>query len=133
MKALRNRREAKESSFDVLPRVHPHLLACLFSFVVALNALAQQVPATIESGRLATFGELLQEHNVELTQPALLAALNSSDADVRYLSAMKLAEDKVVGAVPAMKAALAAETVPRDRVNIAFALGLSVIRLDAMN
>ena len=66
----------------------------------------------------------MQEHNVELTEPALLAALNSSDADVRYLSAMKLAEDKVVGAVPAMKAALAVETIPRDRVNIAFALGL---------
>lgn len=43
---------------------------------------------------------------------------------MRYLSVMKLAEDKVVGAVPAMKAALASETVPRDRANIAFALGL---------
>src|SRR5208282_3266408 len=52
-------------------------------------------------GRLHTFGELLRERNVELTEPALLRALKSSDADVRFLSAMKLAEDKVVGAVPA--------------------------------
>jgi HEAT repeat protein len=37
---------------------------------------------------------------------------------------MKLAEDKVVGAIRAIKAALAAESVLRDRVNIAFALGL---------
>ena len=53
-----------------------------------------------------------------------MAALKSSDADVRYLSAMKLAEDKVASAVPAMKTALAAESVPRDKANIAFALGL---------
>ena len=75
--------------------------------MVALNALAQQAPLKIEvhNDRLRTFGELLRERNVELTEPALLAALKSSDADVRYLSAMKLAEDKVVRAVPAMKAA----------------------------
>jgi HEAT repeat protein len=126
MKAFRSGREAKESPFDVRPRMHTHLLAwLLFSFVVALNAFAQQAPPKIDvGGRLHTFGELLRERNVELTEPALLAALKSSDADVRYLSAMKLAEDKVVGAVPAMKAALAAETIPRDRANIAFALGL---------
>lgn len=105
---------------------HPHLLAWLFSFGVALSAFAQQAPPKTEvaNGRPPTFGELLRQRNVELTEPALLAALKSSDADVRYLSAMKLAEDKVLGAVPAMKAALAAETVPRDRANIAFALGL---------
>jgi HEAT repeat protein len=126
MKAFRSGREAEESPFDVRPRMHQLLLACLFSFVVALNALAQQAPPKIEvnNGRLRTFGELLRERNVELTEPALLAALKSSDADVRYLSAMKLAEDKVLAAVPAMKAALASETVPRDRANIAFSLGL---------
>lgn len=125
MKAFRSGREAEEFPVDVHPRMHPYLFACLFSFVVALNALAQQAPPKIEvGGRFRTFGELLRERNVELTEPALLAALNSSDADVRYLSAMKLAEDKVVGAIPAMKAALAVETVPRDRTNIAFALGL---------
>jgi len=126
MKAFNSGGEAKEFPVDVRPRVPPLLLACLFSCVVALNAFAQQAPPKIEvvNGRLHTFGELLVERNVELTESALLAALNSSDADMRYLSALKLAEDKVVGAVPAIKAALAAESVPRDRVNIAFALGL---------
>lgn len=101
------------------------LLVAVLTFLTALNAFAQQPPPKIEvGGRLSTFGELLQKHNVELTKPALLEALKSPEADVRYLSAMKLAEDKVVGAVPAIKEALAAETVPRDRVNIALALGL---------
>lgn len=124
MKGSRSGRKSEEFPVDVRPRMHPHLLACLFSFVVALNAFAQKAPAKIDGGRFRTFGELLRERNVELTEPALLAALNSSDVDVRYLAAMKLAEEKVVGAVPAIKATLAAETVPRDRANIAFALGL---------
>ena len=125
MKASHSGREAKDFPVNMRARMHPILLACLFSFVVALNAFAQQAPPKIEvGGRLHAFGELLRERNIELTEPALLAALRSSDADVRYLSAMKLAEDKVVGAVPAIKAALTAESVPQDRANIAFALGL---------
>ena len=125
MKAFHSGREAKEFAVERCTRRQPLLLACVFSFLVVLNASAQQTPPKIEvGGRLHTFGELLRERNVELTEPALLRALKSSDADVRFLSAMKLAEDKVVGAVPAIKAALAAETVPRDRANIALALGL---------
>ena len=125
MKAFHSGREAKEFPVERCIRGHPLLLACVLSFLVALNASAQQTPPKTEvGGRLHTFGELLRERNVELTEPALLRALKSSDADVRFLSALKLAEDKVVGAVPAIKAALAAETVPRDRANIALALGL---------
>jgi hypothetical protein len=125
MQAFHGGREAKEFSFDVKPRLHPLLLASLFSFVLALNAHAQQAPPkNAVNGRLHTFSELLRDRDVELTESALLAALKSSDADVRYISAMKLAEDKVVAAVPAMKAALAAESVPRSRANIALALGL---------
>lgn len=101
------------------------LLVAPLLCVTALNAFAQQTPPKIEvGGRLRTFGESLRAHKVELTEPALLRALKSPDADVRYLSAMKLAEDKVVDAVPAIKEALAAETVPRHRANIALALGL---------
>ena len=37
---------------------------------------------------------------------------------------MKLAEDKTVDAIPAIKEALIAEKIPRDRVNMAVALGL---------
>ncbi|HXY48827.1 MAG TPA: HEAT repeat domain-containing protein [Terriglobales bacterium] len=100
------------------------LVAALLSFVTALEAFAQEAPPKIEVGGIRTIGELLRQHNVELTEPALLQALKSPDADVRYLSAMKLAEDKVINAVPAIKEALAAETVPRDRVNLALTLGL---------
>jgi hypothetical protein len=90
--------------------MHMLLVAALLSFVTALNAFAQQAPPKIEVGGIRTFGELLRKHNVELTQQGLLRALKSPDADVRYLSAMKLAEDKVVDAVPAIKEALAAES-----------------------
>ena len=100
------------------------LVAALLAFVTALEAFAQEAPPKIEVGGIRTIGELLRQHNVELTEPALLQALKSPDADVRYLSAMKLAEDKVINAVPAIKEALAAETVPRDRVNLALTLGL---------
>lgn len=125
MKAFRRGGEVEELPVERRARRRRLLLACFFSSVVGLNVSAQQTPPKIEvGGRLRTFGEQLRERNVELTEPALLRALKSSDAEVRSLSAMKLAEDKVVGAVPAIKEALIAETVPRDRVNLAFALGL---------
>ena len=104
--------------------MHPLLAAALLSFVAVVNAFPQEAAPKIEVGRIRTFEELLRNHNVELTQQGLLRALKSRDTDVRYLSAMKLAEDKVVDAVPAVKEALAAETVPRDRADIALALGL---------
>ena len=101
------------------------LVAALLSSVTTIDALAQQRPPEIEvGGRLKTFGELLQEHHIELTKPALLQALQSPDADVRYLSAMKLAEDKAIDTIPAVKQALVVEKTPRARVNIAVALGL---------
>ncbi|MGH9500082.1 MAG: HEAT repeat domain-containing protein [Terriglobales bacterium] len=74
--------------------------------------------------KLYRYGDLLREHGIELTQPALLNALRNADASVRYLAAMKLAEDKVVDATPAIEQALAVEKVPRDRVNFALALAL---------
>lgn len=104
--------------------MHLLMVAALLSSVTTLEAFAQHAPPKIEVGGIGTFGELLRKHNVELTQQGLLRGLKSLDADVRYLSAMKLAEDKVVDAVPAIKEALAAETAPRDRANIALALGL---------
>jgi HEAT repeats len=73
---------------------------------------------------LYRYGDLLRLHGVELTVPALVAALKNADASVRYLAAMKLAEDKVTDAVPAIEQALATEKLPRDRVNLALALGL---------
>ncbi len=79
-------------------------------------------PASESNGSLPTFGELLKQHKIQLTEPALVDALKNADPEVRYLAAQKLAEDKATGAIPAIKDALAAEKVPRTRINIAFAL-----------
>src|SRR5262249_379501 len=91
------------------------LMAVLLLFLASQNAFAEAPP---------TISELLRQHNVELNRQGLIRALKSPDADVRYLSAMKLAEDKVADAIPAIKEALAVETVPRDRANMALAVGL---------
>ena len=73
-------------------------------------------------GPLPTFGELLKRHNIQLTQPALVDALRNTDPEVRDLAANKLAEDKAVETIPAIKDALASEKVPWTRMNIALAL-----------
>lgn len=92
---------------------------CLVLLVLCLWAAppssARQAPPT--------FGEALRRHNIELTKPALIEALTNPDSDVRSLAAAKLAEDKAMDAIPAIKQALAAEKTPRGRVNIAGALG----------
>ncbi len=74
------------------------------------------------NGALPTFAELLKQHNIQLTQPALVEALRNGDPDVRYLAAQQLAEEKATETIPAIKAALASETVPLTRMNVAFAL-----------
>src|SRR5262249_51240562 len=73
------------------------LMAVLLLFLSSQNAFAEAPP---------TISELLRQHNVELNRQGLICALKSPDADVRYLSAMKLAEDKVADAIPAIKEAL---------------------------
>lgn len=99
------------------------LIASILSLVTLIDAFAQQTPA-VSSGQLFRFGDLLREHHIELTKPALLAALKNPDSEVRFLAAMKLAEDKAIDAIPAVKQALIVEKTPRARVNIAVALGL---------
>jgi len=99
------------------------LIASILSLVTLTNAFAQPTPA-VSSVRLSRFGDLLREHNIELTQPALIRALKNPDPEVRFLAAMKLSEEKSVDAIPEVKEALATEEVPRTRVNIAVALGL---------
>jgi HEAT repeat protein len=101
------------------------LLTLILLFVLITSDAAQQTPeAQVGSVRLSRFGDLLREHNIDLTEPALVRALKNADSDVRFLAAMKLAEDKTVDAIPAVKQAVAAEKTPRTRVNIAVALGL---------
>jgi HEAT repeat protein len=103
---------------------HTILLTLILSFNLIPITTAQQTPEVqVSSVRLSRFGDLLRERHIELTEPALLA-LKNPDSDVRFLAAMKLSEDKVSAAVPAIRGALAVEKVPRARVNIAVALGL---------
>jgi len=104
---------------------HTILLTLILSFMLIPKTSAQQTPeAQVSSVQLSRFGDLLRERHIELTEPALLLALKNPDSDVRFLAAMKLSEDKVSAAVPAIRGALAVEKVPRARVNIAVALGL---------
>jgi len=101
------------------------ILLTLILLFVLIPSTAQQTPEVqVGSVRLSRFGDLLREHNIDLTEPALVRALKNPDSDVRFLAAMKLAEDKAVDAIPAVKHAMTAEKAPRTRVNIAVALGL---------
>jgi HEAT repeat protein len=101
----------------------PSLVTSVLAFVILPSALSQKAPE-VGSVRLSRIGDLLRIQHIELTEPALLRALNNPNPDVRFLAAMKLEEDKAVDAIPAIKEALAIERVPRDRVNMAVALGL---------
>lgn len=96
----------------------------IVSLLLATASIAGQQAPEVSKAKLFTYGELLRQHNVELTESALTNALKSADADVRYLAAMKLAEDKASDAIPSIRQALEIEKAPRDRVNIALALGL---------
>jgi HEAT repeat protein len=95
----------------------------MLPFVMLLGVFAQSAPE-VGHVELLRFDTLLRQHNIELTKPALLRALKNPNSDVRFLSAMKLAEDKVTDAIPAIRQAVVDEKVPRARVNIALALGL---------
>jgi len=101
-------------------------MRCVFfvSFLLTTASIAGQQAPEVSQAKLFTYGELLRQHNVALTESALTNALKSADADVRYLAAMKLAEDKASDAIPSIRQALEIEKAPRDRVNIALALGL---------
>src|SRR5260370_3046083 len=96
------------------------------SFVTLILAVAlvgsQPISQNNDGGPPPTFGELLKRHNIQLTQPALVDALKTTDPEVRDLAANKLAEDKAVETIPAIKDALASEKVPWTRMNIALAL-----------
>jgi HEAT repeat protein len=92
------------------------------TLILAVALVGSQPISQNDEGPLPTFGELLKRHNIQLTQPALVDALRDTDPEVRDLAANKLAEDKAVETIPAIKDALASEKVPWTRMNIALAL-----------
>jgi HEAT repeat protein len=73
-------------------------------------------------GRLETVSEALRRHNIEHTEPALVAALQNQDPEVRELAARALADDGAKHTIPSIKDALSTETVPTNQANIAFSL-----------
>jgi HEAT repeat protein len=93
-----------------------------FVTLILAVALVGGQPISQDDGPVPTFDELLKRHNIQLTQQGLVDALRNSDPEVRYLAAHKLAEDKAVETIPAIKDALASEKVPWTRMNIALAL-----------
>lgn len=94
------------------------------SCLVLLGVFLYLEPALPSVGQAPpTFAEALRRHKIELTKPALIEALKNPDSEVRSLAAAKLAEDKAMDAIPAIKQALAVEKSPLARVNIAGALG----------
>ena len=82
-----------------------------FVTLILAVALVGGQPSSQDNGPGLTFGELLKRHNIQLTQPGLVDALRNTDPDVRYLAALKLAEDKAVETIPAIKDALASARV----------------------
>jgi hypothetical protein len=90
--------------------------------LVSMLPVSAQIGAVPVNGRGPTLAERLQQHNIALTTSALVAALRSSDTEVRELAALKLAEDGAKETIPSIEEALTAETAPRAKVNIAFAL-----------
>lgn len=98
-------------------------LIAVICFAILGPGRAQETPE-VGHVELRRYSDLLRQHGIELDESALINALKNPDASVRFLAAMKLAEDKASNAVPAIEQALVAEKAPRSRVNIALALGL---------
>jgi HEAT repeat protein len=101
-------------------------------FVVHLIVLLVVVPASIvsqdkqplrlDNGRLPTLAENLKRHNIATTPQALKEALRNPNAEIRYLAALKLAEDGAKDAIPSLQSTLGAEKDHQAHLNISLAL-----------
>lgn len=90
---------------------------------VIVAALSQDnAPKVVIGGPPASLAEQLRRHHIDLTETALMEALDNPDQQVRYLAALRLAEAKDEDAIPAIEEALAKEKVTETRINIAIAL-----------
>jgi hypothetical protein len=78
--------------------------ALYFVCVIAVVAVSQDSPPRIiTAGPPVSLAEQLKQHHVELTRAGLLKALRSSDEQVKYLAALRLAEEKEMDAIPAIE------------------------------
>lgn len=101
---------------------HLRRVVLAMTIVFGVGMAAQAPPITHGRGPLETTEGMLRRHRIQLNTAALVEALQSRDAEVRWLAAAKLADDKAKDAVPAIVNALVSEGVPSARVNIAFSL-----------
>jgi len=88
----------------------------------ALGGMNDPNQFIVKDGRLPTVEEVLQKHGVQLTVPALVEALKSTDPQVRSAAAAKLELDHVGEAIPAIQEALRSEQIPMIRVSLASSL-----------
>jgi len=101
------------------------LLTALVSEASMQNPTAnanERQPMAVDSLTPHTTADALRQRHIGLTQAALIRALKNTDPQVRYLAALKLAENRATDAVPQMLDALASETVEPTKVKLAMAL-----------
>ncbi|MGD0214914.1 MAG: HEAT repeat domain-containing protein [Terriglobales bacterium] len=91
-------------------------------FSLATTELVAQHSSSTTEGPLETSNDVLRRHHIAHTEPALIAALQNNDPEVRELAAVVLAEDGAKDAIPSIVEALRAETVPENQASMALSL-----------
>lgn len=98
------------------------LVGVILGLIIA-SAHSQDNPHVTTSFPPTTFAEALRAKGVtDFSEESLVAALKSTDPQVRGLAASKLAEDHQSDALLAIETAMFAESVPGTQVNFAQAL-----------
>lgn len=99
-------------------------VAVVFALTGIIHLSAQSTPAS-SNGPLKSFRQILREHHVDLTVPAMLQALRSSDPEiVRVATAYELAEQPGrANSIVDLADILASENDPNVRVAVAYTLG----------
>jgi HEAT repeat protein len=101
------------------------LIAGALLTAASVSAPAQMAPlaprwlAGTPPPPVETFADGLARHHIDLTETALIAALENPDGEVRSLAAAQLAAMDDHPALPAILRALAAERDPQVEVNLA--------------
>lgn len=99
-------------------------VAAVFAVLAIVHLSAQAAPAS-SNGPPKSFRQILQEHHVDLTVPAMLQALRSSAPEIVHVAAAyELAEQPgSSNSIADLADILASENDPNVRVAIAYTLG----------
>ncbi|HWB33661.1 MAG TPA: HEAT repeat domain-containing protein [Acidobacteriaceae bacterium] len=109
---------------SALPRLAVLSAAAILSAAAAtlaaqVSPLAPRWLAGTPPPPVETFASGLERHNIPLTEPALIDALQNPDGDVRSLAAAQLAAMDDHAALPQINHAIGNEHDPQVRVNLA--------------